>query len=443
VPPTERGRSYAAQRPARRSRPRPVRVVRAQPPNYPRAVPKRVGAITRPSRPKPTYRPTKTQIHSAHAQERAYRSQGGAVRRAAKTQRTLGPGVAVPHKKVLRQRDVQRVQRSAAVRGMVAERAYRSQGQAIEKDANAKRLKREVESKDVALSTDPKVLRAAGFKKAGLGEKLAAAPMRAFLNAPGDAKEIATTMPTSLYKLGETAVTHPKKVPGMVIEPYKELVKHPVAFATKHPVSTFLMVAPSAKVPLRVGGRVARVAGKQSLRHETATLEGTTLKEHRAGRRDVVPVGARAIRAARKPKGKPITTPELHTRVDEFYDWGQQHKQAAVTSAIRDETRKAKKAKLPKAERRAAVEDRMMGSGAGAHQHVERQLAREFGSHWQVRHVPTTHTSELVGEHTITKRSAPSTPPRPRPRASARSAPTSARAARTRASRPTTTATRR
>lgn len=395
---------YVPKRPGavkQRRRPTPA------PPNFPRYVPKRPGAVKQ-------WQPTRTQLRSARAQRRGYVSQGGAVRRAAKVQKTLGPGVATPKRKIVHQEDIYRVGRQPKRRAQT----YVSQGKAVEKAAFQQRVK----SKNVAFSTDPEVLKAAGFKKAGAAEALMQAPVRALVNAPKDVKELATTLPTSLYQLGKTTVTHPEKVPGLLADPYIEAVKHPIKAISEHPVSTALMFAPTVKVPLRAAGRVARTeikaggktikAPTQSLRHETATLEGTTMKVHRAGDRNVIPTGPRAIKRARRPKGERITNPEIHKRVDEFWDYGQQHKEAAVTEAIRDEVKKAKKEgkalRLPRAQRRALVkervEERASGAAAGAHQFVERQFAHQHGSHWEVRHEAPKHATERIGERTITKR---------------------------------------
>jgi hypothetical protein len=56
-----------------------------------------------------------------------------------------------------------------------------------------------------------------------------------------DAAELGVTTPSSVAKLASTAATHPKKVPGMLAQPYIDLAKDPKKAISEHPVSTFLM----------------------------------------------------------------------------------------------------------------------------------------------------------------------------------------------------------
>src|SRR4029077_19745298 len=128
-------------------------------------------------------------------------------------------------------------------------------------------------------------------------------------NIPKDAAEIAVTTPTSIVKLGQTAVTKPEKVPGMLAAPYKELAAHPGKFISEHPVSAALMAAPVVRVPGRAAGRAARLTGKQTLARPTAHFPGTNLREQRVGSRDIT---VRAVQSAvdkrrlAKGKGRPV-----------------------------------------------------------------------------------------------------------------------------------------
>src|SRR5882672_2230647 len=267
-------------------------------------------------------------------------------------------------------------------------------------------IEKAAKSKDVIFSRDPEVLKAAGFKKAGLGEKLAAAPLSAVGHAPADIAELATTTPSSIARLATTAVTHYKKVPGMLAAPYKQFAKDPSKFATERPVTSALMFAPSIKVPGLAAGRIARLAGKQTLERPTATLAGTTLRQQRIGSRSYFKRAAqaredaglppRAIRqvsptdVARKAVGKQrptgpeprISHSQIRTRVDEFYDRTKYHRADVERSALKQA--KKRYAHLPKAERKLATADHLRLAQEGASQEIERRFGREFGSHWQV-----------------------------------------------------------
>lgn len=286
---------------------------------------------------------------------------------------------------------------------LAQQRYFVSQGREVAHAAaqqRAQALERQAKSPDVIFSTDPKVLKAAGFKKAGLGEQLAEAPIRAAANVPKDVAELAITTPTSLVHLGaqgygagkSLATGHPgralkqgEQIGKEFIEPYKQLVKDPVGFATEHPVTTALMVSPAGKLPGRVIGRVGRVAGRSTLKRAPATLPGTSMRAARTAHHD--PIASRIPRPGRLSKhvrgGGRIPRDELNKRVDEFYDAGQQHKHNATASAAQDARRRFGRIK-DKAERTDAIQTHLSGARAGAHQHVERRFAHEFGSHWQV-----------------------------------------------------------
>ena len=129
------------------------------------------------------------------------------------------------------------------------------------------------------LERDMGKLKAAGFHAGGLEEKLAKVPAYALK----DAAELVVTTPTSLVKTAETAIKEPKKLPGQLIEPYKQVVKDPAKALLERPVSTALLFAPGAKIPGLAAGKAARVAGKQTLRRPDAVLPGTTIRQARTG----------------------------------------------------------------------------------------------------------------------------------------------------------------
>jgi hypothetical protein len=151
-------------------------------------------------------------------------------------------------------------------------------------------------------------------------------------NAPSDAAELAVTTPSSVAKLVSTAATQPEKVPGLLLEPYKELAKDPLEFVRTHPVSAALMVAPTVRLPGRVAGRVARVTGRQTLERPAAELAGTPLREARTGPRGFVAgkVSARRERGAEAPR---MSEAEVRRRVDELYDFTRQRRPQVAESA--------------------------------------------------------------------------------------------------------------
>lgn len=207
---------------------------------------------------------------------------------------------------------------------------------------------------------------------------------KALSNAPKDTAELVTTTPTSLVKLGDTAIHDPAKVPGMLAQPYKDLVKDPQKAFEEHPVSTFLMLAPAVKVPGKVVGRGLRAAGKQSLEHAPATLPGTALKEARPASRDAV---VNAVQT-RKVKGKPapeMSTAEVQRRVDEFHDFAQQKTQQIQGSAHRTAKQQAKA--LPKDQRKPHVQAQVEGARAGSRRTVDQRFVKEFGSTYRVGHI--------------------------------------------------------
>jgi hypothetical protein len=168
-------------------------------------------------------------------------------------------------------------------------------------------------------------------------------------SALADAGELTVTTPSTLYRTAEVAVTEPKKLPGMLIEPYKELAEHPVKMLTERPVTTALMVAPGLKIPMRGAARVRAFTGERSLAAEPARLEGTSLKAQRKSGKG----------------GKEIDDAEINQRVDEAYDAAQLHRHQAIGEAL-------DAGKTPKQ------------AGKHARAQTKRRFAEEFGSDWQV-----------------------------------------------------------
>jgi hypothetical protein len=202
---------------------------------------------------------------------------------------------------------------------------------------------------------------------------------RLALNVAPDAAELAVTTPSSVAKLASTAVHQPKKVPGMLAKPYTELYHHPGESFTERPVSSTLLVAPVLRVPGRAAGRVARIAGKQTLERPAASLPGTALKEQRTGSRDVV---VRAIQSRRDRKNPlpTMTRAQVERRADEFHDYGQQHTARVVDSAARQAKAKAKTDGLSKQDTAEAVRLKVEGARGGARNQVDERFGREFGA---------------------------------------------------------------
>jgi hypothetical protein len=193
--------------------------------------------------------------------------------------------------------------------------------------------------------------------------------------AAKDAEEMAVTLPSSVAHVVETAVTHPKKLPGELAAPYKELAKHPIKTLSEHPLQTALMVAPAVRMPGRAVGKVARVTGKQTLERPPAVLPNTALKETRTGSRDIF---ARAMQA-RADRENPVpvaSVKDVQRRVDEFHDAAKQHTRRTRVAA----TRQVKERGLTG----DAAEEHISGAVGGAHTHADRQFGREFGAVHQV-----------------------------------------------------------
>ena len=195
-------------------------------------------------------------------------------------------------------------------------------------------------------------------------------------NVPADVGELVATTPTSIAHLAKTAVTEPQKVPKMLADPYIEVAKHPIRELTERPVSTLAMVVPAAKVPGRVGGKVARKTGKQTLERPSATLPGTALKETRTGSRDVI-VRQRQARRDRKAaaRGEPAPTvraSDVKRRVDEFYDFSRHRVQQAADVAAKE----VKDRRMDREAGEAHIEQARTRAGHD----MEAAFAREFGA---------------------------------------------------------------
>ena len=334
---------------ARTPKPRKVKPKPQAPPSFPKQVPVRPGARTpRPGKsPRPGGRPS-TQAERTHV-----------------------------HKaRVKRGREIKRAR--------AQERQYRSQGEAVEKAAAQQRVPKGLPKSQADLYlTDPKALKKAGFKAPGVLDKIAQAPGAFIANTAKDTAELAATTPTSTYMLGKTAVTEPKKLPGMLIEPYKQLAKDPAKFVFEHPVSTALMVTPAGRLPGRAAGKALRVAGRQTLEGVPKELPGTALKEPVARSRSAV-LNARQARYDRQHGPRKVTADEVRRRVDEAFDVQRKHTQRVEVAKAREIKPQVKQ--LPKAERKGFKAEQVKGALGGARTQNDRAFVREFGSTWQVGH---------------------------------------------------------
>jgi hypothetical protein len=319
------GQTGAGSGPSPASKPRIVKA--AGPPNFPKLVPVRPGAPTPKGATKPSTQAQRTHVHKVRAQRAKLIQQKPNFPTATKS---------LPHK-------------------------------------------RKQKASDIYL-TDPAALKAAGFKAPGLLDKIAQSPGEFTANAFKDAAELAATTPTSTYLLGKTAVTDPKKLPGMLAEPYKQLITDP-SLAFKRPVSTALMFAPAGKLPGLAAGKVARLAGAQTLKGEVRTLPGTALKQETRLSKDAF----KNAQQARQQRARPtptITDKEIRRRVDEHFEYRRKHTRRVEASKSRELKPEIKV--LPKAERPEFVAEELKGARGGAGVQNDRTFVKEFGSHWQV-----------------------------------------------------------
>lgn len=192
-------------------------------------------------------------------------------------------------------------------------------------------------------------------------------------NAPGDAAELIVTAPSSIAKLASTAAHDPEKLPAMLAEPYIEMAKNPGEFITERPVTAALMAQPAVRVPGRAAGKVARVAGKQTLKRPDSTLPGTGLREQRVGSRDIVVRAVQQRRDAKTP-APVMTERQIRRRVDEFYGAGQKHVQRTTAAA----NRQVRKRKLKGED----AESHVSGAIGAARDRLDERFAKEFGATW-------------------------------------------------------------
>jgi hypothetical protein len=317
------------------------RVVKAAPgpPQFPKLVPVRPGAPTPKGATKPSTQAQRTHVHKARVQ---------------------------------RNKDIKQAQ----AQHDIPTDADLAAAQAFTK---ANPVKHKQRASDIYLK-DPAALKAAGFKAPGVLDKIAQSPGEFTANAFKDAAELAATTPTSTYLLGKTAVTDPKKLPGMLAEPYKQVIQDP-SLAFKRPVSTALMFAPAAKVPGLAVGKGARLAGAQTLKGETRTLPGTALKQETRRSKDVL----KNVQQARQERSRPtptITDKEIRRRVDEHFEYRRKHTRRVEASKTREIKPEVKV--LPKAERPGFIAEELKGARGGAGVQNDRTFVKEFGSHWQV-----------------------------------------------------------
>ena len=379
--------------------------------------------------PRPTPPPRPTQI--AHQQETQYKSQAGAVRRAAATQRVLGPGHAVRprgHGQVLTSRRIVSAKRDLATKAI--EQGYKSQGQAVAKES--KRQKDEAKARQggtgIPVAAVHAPVAAAGlFAKAGglIGQGAAAyakpiisavkendmggmeiipSAVKTVGHAGKDVYGAATGIVPSAIKEASD-VYHETKKKGPVkgaeklgkdlADPYVQFFKHPGKTLTEHPVTTPLMFAPAARVPGRFAGRVARVAGKQTLRRGEAALPGTTVTETRAGSRDYFVNRAQRRRDRKRGGVKPVTQAEVHRQVDEHFDLEQHRAQDAAAHAHRKAKRDARAQGATRAEAEQAGKDAAELAREHEHEQARVRFAQRFGANER----PSTSAAEVEFTH--------------------------------------------
>jgi hypothetical protein len=335
--------------------------------------PKRVVAKVKPAK-----APTTPQVRQAQAQEQQYASQGRAVRAVARQQRKAArTDQVVGDKPQTRAADMRAA--DAYNRAHPVKVKAKSTGgpllAVIHAPIGAAEGAAQLAVKGASAYAKP-IIKAVKNDDMG-GMSVIPSAVKTVGHAAADAAELAVTTPSSVAHLASTAVHHPAKVPGLLAAPYKELAKHPGAFISEHPVSTALMLAPGVRLPGRAVGRVARIAGKQSLERAAATLPGTALKEARTGSRDVV-VRAVQSRADKKNPSPSMTAAAVQRRVDEHFDLAKQHTAHAEAQAVHA-TRKATKGQ-PKAVRRDAITQAREQAREAAQQENDARFAHEFGA---------------------------------------------------------------
>ena len=222
------------------------------------------------------YRPTPKQVEASRSQAKAYKSQGKAVKKVAMFRRPRAsdaprvgarssPGLRRPGRSERGKRREREAKAISKLVGFDPRDRYGNTPRVTKHNVmpTPKGLKK---ANDLGyMETDPKKLKAAGFTPPGLAEKIVSAPKYAIkytakpaaelsVNAVKDTGELAVGTPTSLVHMGDVAqkgvresvkqgslkpaAKAGEEIGKGVIEPYKQLVKDPIGFATKHPVST-------------------------------------------------------------------------------------------------------------------------------------------------------------------------------------------------------------
>jgi hypothetical protein len=364
--------------------------------------------------PKPAPIVTRTQRQHALEARQAIRAQGRAVRRAAAEQKVLGPGhvVVVPHGKSLT---------PARLRVAAQRESYVSLGEAVQHAAAQQRAAKTsgtvtvhgAKVPRVLFAKDPQTLKRAGFKTTPLADAITQMPVRALVNAPRDFAELAVTTPTTLAHEGVKQVKAAKDIytghpaawwktekqiaKETLVDPYKQALINPkthhvslqqlARFSGEHPVSAYLMFSPGLKAPGHVAGRVARLAGKSTLRTGEAGLSGTALKEVRRGNRNILAAPTRRIlgdplgrikRQVTGAGGPEITRAELRGRVDLHRDLNQ-HLEHQTVREHQAAARKATKGQ-PRHVREQAHAEATQAGHEQARQESRVRTAREFGA---------------------------------------------------------------
>jgi hypothetical protein len=210
--------------------------------------------------------------------------------------------------------------------------------------------------------------------KASLGGDLL---KTAIQNAPKNAGDILTGMPTSLVY----GVAHPVRATKETVKEYKDLVVDPEKAISERPISTALMVSGAARAPGLLAGRVLRAHRGHAARKAGTTpvsnarphagLPGTTLKEPRKGSRGVY-TRSHQRRADEQYGPGDMTAREVQRQVDEHHDLAMRHVQRARDTAAR----RAKAKGLSKEDTAARVQ----AAGEGAQRGMDSVFARRFGA---------------------------------------------------------------
>ena len=140
---------------------------------------------------------------------------------------------------------------------------------------------------------------------------------KAARNAGPDAADIVTGFPVGAYHLGKTAVTDPKKLPGMLAKPYKDTFLKPGGLKKafeESPVSLAAMVAPPLKAGSMTAGTASTIGkvGKTGAKHgltATRTVPHTPIKIADAQPKGVLAKRKVAAKDAAAATGRPARRP--------------------------------------------------------------------------------------------------------------------------------------